>query len=454
MDLKEKEREILNLYADNVDLFVNCEHLVFDDLWSTKFNQVKYKIIKHNHGQGKKSDTYLLSNQLIKSGCNKKEIGLEVSEPNYKIAKNVDEYVKDIFDEYSKRQLTPLLQRVHSELTSELGDVAECLEDLKTAINEIELIKNNLSTEKTIHDIFDEMYEEFINAQNNKKEVIGYATGLRDLDKITCGLKQEVIVIGATPGAGKSSLVVTIAVNVSVIGDEPMIIFSLEMPRTELLKNIAANVLKINSWKIRSGNADEEEELKVKNFKNKLKTNLIVDDTPAITWQYMETKIRKLRKTIPLSKTIVVMIDYLQLMNNTKDEYVGMNDERQLAIRCKSLQQLHKKYNLCLIELSQVSRKCADEKRPPRLPDLLGSGAIEQNAVQCWLMHRPDYYLPNPVDEKGMDLKGLCEINIAKNRYGQTKPIYVKFKGSESAFEDYRPNSDGISNSNESDDVF
>ena len=148
------------------------------------------------------------------------------------------------------------------------------------------------------------------------------------------------------------------------------------------------------------------------------------------------------------------MIYYLQLMNNTKDEYVGMNDERQLAIRCKSLQQLHKKYNLCLIELSQVSRKCADEKRPPRLPDLLGSGAIEQNAVQCWLMHRPDYYLPNPVDEKGMDLKGLCEINIAKNRYGQTKPIYVKFKGSESAFEDYRPNSDGISNSNESDDVF
>ena len=42
MDLKEKEREVLNLYADNADLFVNCEHLVFENLWSTNFNKVKF----------------------------------------------------------------------------------------------------------------------------------------------------------------------------------------------------------------------------------------------------------------------------------------------------------------------------------------------------------------------------------------------------------------------------
>ena len=46
MNLKEKERAVLNLYADNESLFENCQHLVFESVWSTEFNQKKYRIIK------------------------------------------------------------------------------------------------------------------------------------------------------------------------------------------------------------------------------------------------------------------------------------------------------------------------------------------------------------------------------------------------------------------------
>lgn len=117
MELKEKERSILNLYADNADLFVGCEHLVFNELWHTDFNRKKYQIIAFNHNNGKKSDTYLIANQLKKAGFNSKVISEETADANYKIAKNVSEYVKDIFDEYSKRLLIPKLQYMHSELT-------------------------------------------------------------------------------------------------------------------------------------------------------------------------------------------------------------------------------------------------------------------------------------------------------------------------------------------------
>lgn len=455
MDLKQKEREILNLYADNADLFVNCEHLVFDNLWSTNFNKVKYKIIKYNHEKGKKSDTYLLSNMLIKAGCNKKEIGLEVSEPNYKIAKNVDEYVKDIFDEYSKRQLTPLLQRVHSELSSELGDVNSCLEDLKTAVNDIEAIKNNLSIEKKATDIFDQAFTELMDAQNNVKEIVGYSTGLRDLDKICGGLKQEVIVIGAPPGSGKSSLMVNIIDQVAIKQGEPVAVFSLEMPATQLMKNMWANNLTINSYAIRGGGLLDEDLLKVKKYKQRLKDNLVIDDTPGITWQYVETKIRKMRKNVPMNKLIVVMIDYIQIMRNTIEETRGVSSEERLGLISNGLMELSKKYNLCMIELSQLSREVGKrENKKPTMGDLKGSGAIEANAVQVWLLYRADYFETDPIED-GMSLKGLCEINNAKNRYGETKRIFVRFEGKYSAFKDFNRNEiDGISKSNEPDDVF
>lgn len=437
MDLKIKEREILNLYADNADLFVNCEHLVFENLWSTNFNKIKYKIIKYNHEKSKKSDTYLLSNMLIKAGCSKKEIGLEVSEPNYKIAKNVEEYVKDIFDEYSKRQLTPLLQKIHSELNSELGDVNSCLEDLKSAVNDIELIKNNLSIERSVHDIHDDALKELLDAQEKEGELIGYSYGLRDLDKLTCGAKQEVILVIAPPAAGKSTLMVHITKSIAIDQKKPVCIFSLEMPATQLMKNIWANALQINSYGIRSGGLSDENLLKVKNFKSLLQDNLVIDDTPGITYQYMETRIRKIRKKIPLDTVIVVMVDYVQIMRNIPEETKGFSEEGQHGLRSNGLLELSKKYNLCLIQLSQISRETGKrENKEPTLSDAKGSGSWEANSVQCWAIFRPDYYEKDPMDGD-ISLKGLCKIKVLKNRYGSVGDIYTRFKGHLSSFEDY-----------------
>jgi len=442
MDLKQKEREILNLYADNADLFVGCENLIFEGVWSTNFNKIKYQIIYYNHGKGKKSDTYLLSNLLIKAGFNKKDIGLEVSEPNYKIAKNVDEYVKDIFDEYCKRKLLPKLHQVHSELSSEIADVNGCLEGLKSIIGDIEAIKNNISIEKKTTDIFDQAFQELMDAQSNVKEVIGYSTGLKDLDKICGGLKQEVIVIGSPPGSGKSSLMVNIIDNVAIKQGKPVAVFSLEMPATQLMKNMWANNLTINSYSIRGGCLLDEDLIKVKQYKQRLKDNLVIDDTPGITWQYIETRIRNMRKTIPMSELIVVVVDYLQIMRNSPEETRGVSSEEQLGLRSNGLMELSKRYNLCMIELSQLSRDVGKrENKKPTMGDLKGSGAIEANAVIILLLYRADYYETDPM-EGGMSLKGLCEINIAKNRYGETKRIYVEFKGKYSAFKDYNP--DGL----------
>jgi replicative DNA helicase len=448
MDLKEKERSILNLYADNTDLFVGCEHLVFEDLWSSKFNQTKFIIIAQNHSAGKKSDVYLLSNQLKKAGFTSKEISLEVGDADYRIAKNVSEYVNDIFDEYSKRLLAPKLRSMYSELSSDVADVSGCIDGLKSVIGDIESIKNNLSVDKQVTDIFDKAFEELMEAQNSDRHIIGYSTGLKDLDEVCCGLKQEVIVVGSPPGCGKSSLMVNIIDNVAIKQGMPMLVHSLEMPATQLMKNMWANNLSINSYGIRSGRLSDDNVENIKNYKQKLRDNLVIDDTPGLTWQYIETRVRKMRKTVPIEKVIVVMVDYIQIMRNSIDETRGVGSSEQFDLRCNGLMEISKKYNVCMIELSQVTREVGKrENKKPTMGDLKGGGGIEANAVQVWMLYRPDYFETDPT-ENGMSLKGLCEINVAKNRYGETKRLFVRFRGEHSAFGDYDRDNNFTNNQN------
>lgn len=446
MTIKEKESSLLNLYADNSELFNTCEHLIFDNLWSTQLNKNKFKIIKHNHGKGIKTDTLLLSNMLIKVGYKKNDIIDEINEPDYRVEKNVSEYVNDVFDAWSKRLLLPILHRGHTELSSEIGDVVSNMDDLKAAISEIDSIKNNLSIDRDILDIFDDAVAEIMEAQNNTNETIGHSYGIKELNKLTSGAKQEVIVIGARPGMGKTSMIVNIAKHIAVDKNEPLIIFSLEMPAGQLMKNLIANILEINSWQIRSGNVADDDLLRIKKLRDRIKRNLIIDDTPAITYQYVKTKIQKVRKqlNIPMSQLITGMIDYLQLMKNVKEETVGKARDEQISDRCNGLLEISKTENVCMIELSQLSRT-VESRVPPRplMSDLKDGGAIEANASQVWLLYRPFYY-GIKTDPKGVDVTNLCEINVAKNRYGETGCLYVEFQGKYSAFKDYNQDSQGI----------
>lgn len=456
--IKDLEVSVLHTYTNNSDLFSNCENLAFEDVWKEDSNKVIFRIIKENHARKVKTDLHLLRSGLFKVGYSKEDISLILQNfhtTDRSIKENIKAHMELIFDMYSRRVMQPIIRKAYNNLFSNNGDIEEETGKVKDVFNELDSIKNNLSVDKSILDIFDDAYKEFLDAQNSKRAVIGYETGLSDLDAITCGLKQEVIVVGAPPGSGKTSLMINIAKNVAIKSNAPLIIFSLEMPATQLMKNIWANSLEINSWAIRSGNAGEDDASRIKEFRSKLKLNLMIDDTAGITWQYIETKLRKMRRDIPMTTVIVCMIDYLQLMKLTWEEMKGTSEERQLSILCNMLQELSKRYNVCMIELCQLSRDVSKVKenvrgetiqtgRRPRMSDLKGSGAIEANAVQVWLLFRPDYYESKPIGLDGEDLRGLCEINVAKNRYGETRSVYVRFKGKYSSFENYKKEEDAF----------
>lgn len=449
------ETSILHTYSGDPDLFANCENLAFEEIWAERANQIIFRIIKENHSKKAKTDLHLLKNGLIKAGYSKEDITQVLQNfhnSDSTIKTNIVEHMRIVFEVYCRRVMKPIIHRAYNQLFTENGDIDENVNTVKDVFNQIDSIKNNLSSEKSVYDIHDETFEDLMKAQNHNSELIGYSYGLTELDKITNGAKQEDVLLIAPPACGKSSFMVNTAKHIAIKQKKPVVIFSLEMSAKQVMMNFWSSVLQINSYGIRSGQLSDENLLKIKNFKGLLKDNLFIDDTSGITWQYVETKIRQLRRKIPLDQTIVVIIDYVQIMRNIPEERKGTSKEEQQSLIANGLMELSKKYNLCMIKLSQIGREVGKrDNKEPTMADAKGSGAWEANAAIVLSLYRADYYDPL-AEENGMSLKGLCKINVLKNRYGPIGHLYAKFLGHLSSFEDFYP--EGITTKNYRDDVF
>jgi replicative DNA helicase len=78
--------------------------------------------------------------------------------------------------------------------------------------------------------------------------------------------------------------------------------------------------------------------------------------------------------------------------------------------------------NVPLIVISQLNRGLENrEDKTPRMSDLRGSGALEQDADIILLLHRPEYF-------DATDRPGMAQLVIAKNRNGRTGSIDLVFR--------------------------
>jgi len=433
----EIEEKLLGTYSDTPDLFDNIEHLVGPHLFSG-INKNVYKFIKENHRKGVITEGATLYNYLKTLGVSEKKLKetcIKLTTRDLLTKSAPYEKVKILFDNYVRDVMKPILHQSYLDFHSGIGEVNDTLTTIKNKITDIDAVINNVNRNTSIKDVFKTSLTTLKELKEGKREV-GYPTGLQDLDNKTGGITKGVTVVGAVPGAGKSSLIVSIIKNNAIDKDNPVVFFSIEMSAEQVMTNLWANMFELNSFALRLGDIETEQIKMIEKSENKFRDNLTIDDNPNVTWQYIESKIKQMRKSIPMSKMIIAVIDYLQIMSCTADEYKE-GTEKQMSIRCNKLANLAKQYNVGLIELSQLSREVGKRNPPrPMISDLKESGAIEANAQQIWLLYRPDYYDKNAVDEKGDSLKGVCEINRAKNRYGPTGYTYVRFKAQYSQFLD------------------
>jgi replicative DNA helicase len=253
-----------------------------------------------------------------------------------------------------------------------------------------------------------------------KEAVTGVPTGVRDLDGLTSGFHgSEFVVIAARPSMGKTALGLNISQHVGLRTDYSVGFFSMEMAKEQIVIRMLCADAQLDIKRVRTGFISEREFEKLKmSAENLSRARIFLDETASLTVMEMKAKARRLKMEQNLD---LIFIDYIQLMRpGSRFE----NRNQEMSFISRSLKELAKELRIPVVGISQLSRAPEKGRREPRplLSDLRESGAIEQDADVVIFIYRPEFY--HPTDEQ---VKGIAEVNVAKQRNGPIGNIKLAF---------------------------
>jgi len=283
------------------------------------------------------------------------------------------------------------------------------------SVSDQSLKQDLVSIESILTESFDRMEE----LHRNKGAIRGVRTGWRDLDTMTAGLQRsDLIILAARPAMGKTTLVTNLAYNVATIAKQPVLFFSLEMSKEQLVDRMLADASGVDSWNIRTGNLSDDDFSKLSEAMGEMaEAPIFIDDTPGVSVLEMRTKARRAAHEQPLG---LIIVDYLQLMQGSGRD--NGNRVQEVSEISRGLKLLARELNVPVIALSQLSRSV--ESRSPQIPqlsDLRESGSIEQDADIVMFIYREAYY--NPETER----ENITDLIIAKHRNGPTGKVELFF---------------------------
>ncbi|AJQ94365.1 replicative DNA helicase [Gynuella sunshinyii] len=259
----------------------------------------------------------------------------------------------------------------------------------------------------------------------------GITTGFTGLDRRTSGFNPgDLVIVAARPSMGKTTFAMNLVEAAVMAQDQPVLVFSLEMPADQLVTRMLSSLGRIDQTKVRTGKLEPDDWPKLTMAVNMLNSRpLFIDDTAGISPTEMRSRIRRLVREH--GNPALVMVDYLQLMK-IKGFTEGRTNE--ISEISRSLKSIAKEFECPMIALSQLNRSL--EQRPNKRPvnsDLRESGAIEQDADIILFIYRDEVYNEDSPD------KGIAEIITGKQRNGPIGTDRLAFIGKYTRFEDLAP---------------
>lgn len=269
---------------------------------------------------------------------------------------------------------------------------------------------------------------------HEKPTLLGLPTALERVDKLLGGLSlDELVVLAGDPGGGKTSLMMQMVETTAAFilrEKKPLVnlVFSAEMSRQQLYMRLACSLAHLDTTKVRRGQITQQQH---DDFVRKLNyvydlPLLVIDQRShaGITSDDILNVVRILidEENIQFG---VIGIDYIQQL------YDDGADTQRLNHIVRNLVQVKALSSSCVVALSQYTKKKGQEKRPPELDDLLGTGNIARAADQVWMLHDPE--VPEKYTGGGPDAY-LKEMYIRKNRNGPTGRISLWYIPSQTRF--------------------
>lgn len=310
-----------------------------------------------------------------------KHEGVDIGDPTVILSSltraPLDEYTTIIRREAYRRRVLGELDRTEL-LVREARDEAEIMDSVSSALAPIV----NLDTGDGLIS-WTAAWLEYRPPDNT-----GLTWGFRDLDAaIQPAAPGHMIVVGARPSVGKTTLAEHIALHWATRSDLPVMFVSAEMTVNQLMHRQA----------LRSPVAPEG-------------VSKTVTDAPSVNMYYLDdprastSVIRRHAARLRMQSGGIgaFVVDYLQLLADQGDpEYI------RVTRISNELKRIAREFDCPLLALAQLSRASEqrDDKRP-RLADLRDSGAIEQDAdlvFGLWRDNNADPYL---------------SLAVLKNRHG------------------------------------
>lgn len=329
---------------------------------------------------------------------------------------NVEQYAKIVKEKALLRQLIRASTEIIQQSYEDSIDAKTLVDNAERAVFEISQSKIEGQT-VALKDIIKNSIEAIDRLYQQKEYVTGLATGYREFDMKTAGLQpSDLIIVAGRPSMGKSALACCFAEYIGVTLKKPVVLFSLEMSKEQLVQRFLCSHARVDAQKVRTGYLSHMDWPKLTSAAGKLsEAPIYIDDTPGISVLELRAKARRLKSQHDIQ---LIVIDYLQLM-------VGRNQEsrqQEISEISRSLKALARELAVPVIAISQLSRAVESRQgNRPQLSDLRESGAIEQDADLVAFVFREEYY--NPTDEN----KNKAEVIIAKQRNGPIGTVELLF---------------------------
>ncbi len=441
----EAEASVLGAILMRNDLFHQVVgHITGEDFYSPR-HQIILEAMAEVDKVGKPLDPITLEEQLERTDSLQKAGGMDyLLELTSRVptTENVMHYVGIVRDKSMVRRLIQITTEIAAEGYGDYGEAEEFLGQAEQLIFQITQRSKAMSYEH-VRPILQHTFR-LLEQRGKGGDINGVPTGFDDFDKATSGLQPGALnIIAARPSMGKTSLALNMGAHAAIEHGIPVIIFSLEMTKEQLVERIVCSEARVEADRLRKGQLSGEDWKQLTAAASRIDpAKIYIDDTPSASLQQVRSKCRQWRSDrqifaednpdqVGFSKGLVI-IDYLQLMQaHTSTGKAMESREREVSEISRGLKAMAKELDLPVMALSQLNRQVEKrEDKRPNLSDLRESGAIEQDADLIGFIYRDEFYNKDKTQKPG-----VAELIIGKQRNGPTGFSELSFLGKYTRFE-------------------
>ena len=414
------EQSVLGAMLESKEAIANVLEIVEADHFYKPAHTEIYDTVMALYGRGEAVDAITVADELARRG----KLDAIGGKP----------YIHGLLEAYPTAASAGHYARIVEELALlrrliEAGGFVQELgfsmpEDVADALNDAEEAIFNVG-DKRLKDDYHEIRKLLMKSMMDIEELYrqganltGLSSGFPDLDEMTSGFQDSnLIIVAARPSQGKSSLMNDFVLAAALKQKVPVVIFSLEMSKEEVVKRFLSSEAKVDAQRINKGALQESDWTRLSAALGRLgEAPIFVDDSANITLMEMRAKCRRLKAKHGLG---MIVIDYLQLMQSPRK---SENRQQEVSEISRNLKILARELKVPVVCASQLNRgvEMRSDKRP-MLGDLRESGAIEQDSDVVMFIYRDEVYNPDT------EFKGEAELIIAKHRNGPTGKVRLAF---------------------------